>query len=101
MVYPLILMYWIFLCIRVLLVLEVRNLDVGVHLYANILFLLSYVRCDLFLMPNTSYRLVYMLIYTKLLLVRILLGGILLEILLLQGSILGVCVVWGTKLLCL
>ena len=67
-------MYWIFLCIRVLLVLEVRSLDVGVRLYTNILFLLCLIRCDLFLMPNTSYRLVYMLSDTKLLLVRILLG---------------------------
>jgi hypothetical protein len=100
MVYPLILMYWIVLCIRVLLVLEVRNLDVGVRLSSNILFLLRLIRCDLFLMSNTSYQLVYILIYTKRLLVRILLGGILLKILLLQSSILGVCVVRGTKLLC-
>ena len=67
-------MYWIVLCIRVLLVWEVHNLDVGVRLYANILFLLRLLRCDLILMPKMNYRRAYMLSYTKLLLVRILLG---------------------------
>ena len=95
MVYPLILMYWIVLCIRVLLVWEVRILDVVGRLRPNILFLWDMAWCDLLLLSTNYWLMLCSVIQTSDLL-RIQLLLLLLRHFL-EGNILDVDVVVNTR----